>query len=214
MEVNAYSSSNAVNNTAATAQRTPGKLDQDAFLKILTAQLSNQNPMEPTSDTEFIAQLAQFSMLEQLQNMSSSFATSQAYDLLGKYVYIDQMDDTTGEVTTISGTVDGIIKQDGIDYLVVDNERYLPTDVTAVLDKAPEPSIDPSMLENSSLLGKLITASWKSESGEVETVQGIVDKLTLRDDVIYAQVNDQEVNIAHITEIAQPESGAAEGTLL
>ena len=42
---------------------------RDAFLQLLTTQLSHQDPMKPQADTEFIAQLAQFSSLEQLQQM-------------------------------------------------------------------------------------------------------------------------------------------------
>ena len=44
-------------------------LGRDAFLQLLTTQLQNQNPLEPQPDGEFLAQLAQFSSLEQLQGI-------------------------------------------------------------------------------------------------------------------------------------------------
>lgn len=50
-----------------------GALDRDAFLKLLTTQLSNQDPLNPTEDREFIAQMAQFSSLEQMQNLNDTF---------------------------------------------------------------------------------------------------------------------------------------------
>ena len=72
----------AVNSTSAasgirvkdTALKTGAnnELGKDAFLQILVAQLANQDPLSPTSDTEFIAQMAQFSSLEQMQNMNAS----------------------------------------------------------------------------------------------------------------------------------------------
>ena len=52
-----------------TTDRTKDALGGDAFLQLLTTQLAHQDPMKPQADTEFIAQLAQFSSLEQLQQM-------------------------------------------------------------------------------------------------------------------------------------------------
>ncbi len=47
-------------------------LDKDAFLRLLTTQLANQDPLNPIEDREFIAQLAQFSSLEQMQNLNKN----------------------------------------------------------------------------------------------------------------------------------------------
>lgn len=47
-------------------------LDKEAFLKLLVTQLANQNPLNPVEDKEFIAQLAQFSSLEQMQNLNKN----------------------------------------------------------------------------------------------------------------------------------------------
>jgi flagellar basal-body rod modification protein FlgD len=55
--------------TAAPRNRATDALGRDAFLQLLTTQLAHQDPLEPQGDTEFIAQLAQFSALEQLTQM-------------------------------------------------------------------------------------------------------------------------------------------------
>jgi flagellar basal-body rod modification protein FlgD len=60
------------NNTQTTASSAPLKqkdLGKDAFLQLLVTQLQNQDPTKPQADAEFIAQLAQFSSLEQLTSM-------------------------------------------------------------------------------------------------------------------------------------------------
>lgn len=49
-------------------------MGKDAFLKLLVTQLENQDPLNPTDNTEFVAQLAQFSSLEGIQNLNTSFA--------------------------------------------------------------------------------------------------------------------------------------------
>ncbi len=72
------------------------ELDRDAFLNLLVTQLQNQDPLNPTDSTEFTAQLAQFSSLEQLsnvndnlkqlQNFQASINNSQAVSLIGKEI--------------------------------------------------------------------------------------------------------------------------------
>jgi flagellar basal-body rod modification protein FlgD len=88
-------------------------LDRDDFLKILITQLQHQDPSAPLQDKEFIAQMAQFSSLEQMTNMSQGFtklsgllASSEASSFLGKTVSIAQGD------TTITGKVTEVIRGD------------------------------------------------------------------------------------------------------
>jgi len=87
-------------------RKASNELGKDDFLKILIAQLSNQDPTSPLENTEFIAQMAQFSSLEQMTNMSQSFEkmanfinSSEAQSMLGKTVELDLGDTSvTGQV--------------------------------------------------------------------------------------------------------------------
>ena len=85
-------------------------LGKDDFLKLLVGQLKNQNPMEPSSDTDFIAQMAQFSQLEQTTNMAKVNAElvaqqsgARAVSLLGRTVTYPAADgvSTTGVVEKV-----------------------------------------------------------------------------------------------------------------
>ena len=85
-------------------------LGKDDFLKLLITQLSNQDPTSPMENTEFIAQMAQFSSLEQMTNMNQEFAkmnsmlvSSQAVGTIGKTVDITLGDTkTTGVVEAVT----------------------------------------------------------------------------------------------------------------
>ncbi|MCC7124560.1 MAG: hypothetical protein IT178_06915 [Acidobacteria bacterium] len=68
MTVNGVSSSSDAASTSSPA--TDNTLGQDAFMKLLITQLQNQDPTQPQADGEFLAQLATFSQLEQLQSMN------------------------------------------------------------------------------------------------------------------------------------------------
>jgi flagellar basal-body rod modification protein FlgD len=73
VSVNSIGQTNTTTPTAATAAPAAAKnMGQDAFLKLLTTQLAHQDPTKPQADGEFIAQLAQFSSLEQLTQMQAT----------------------------------------------------------------------------------------------------------------------------------------------
>lgn len=115
---------NAVNlqnskNIAANGRVASSELGKDDFLKLLIAQLANQDPTSPMENTEFIAQMAQFSSLEQMTNMSTSFskmagiiASSEASSMVGKTVEVD----VNGEA--ITGIVDAATRGEHAQVLV------------------------------------------------------------------------------------------------
>jgi flagellar basal-body rod modification protein FlgD len=115
--------------TAATEQ-----LDRDAFLKLLITQMQNQDPLQPMDNTEFIAQLAQFSALEQTQQTNDNLETlmqmvgiSQAMGLLGKTVQA-----LSSGGTVISGVVEGVQFDGTQAWLTVGDTQINPGDVFAV----------------------------------------------------------------------------------
>ena len=70
-----------------TARRGSTDLGKDAFLQLLVTQMQNQDPMNPSTDTEYVAQLAQFSQLEQLQNLEPNRRNHRHFHWLAGIVY-------------------------------------------------------------------------------------------------------------------------------
>ena len=114
----------AGNTVASTKDTSSGSsLDKDAFLQLLVTQMQYQDPLEPTSNTEYMSQLAQFSSVEELQNLSATLSSNQALNLTGQYVILN-VPDSTGEIKQVSGLVDYVTMTDGKAYFHVDNEYY------------------------------------------------------------------------------------------
>jgi flagellar basal-body rod modification protein FlgD len=81
MTTMAISAISTLTDSGAASIATKSKsLDKDAFLRLLTTQLQNQDPLNPTDSTEFTAQLAQFSSLEQLSNVNETLNTLKLYE--------------------------------------------------------------------------------------------------------------------------------------
>ncbi|MBU5673076.1 flagellar hook assembly protein FlgD [Paenibacillus brevis] len=140
-----YSSSNA-------STQTNNELGKDAFLKLMITQMQNQDPLSPMDNKDMIAQMAQFTSVEQLVNISSQLsAMSQSLGnnsgLIGKVVSwlgetktgnYDISTGTSEVITTYeSGLVDSIIVRNGVHYVKVGSKEIQISDIQQVED-APE----------------------------------------------------------------------------
>lgn len=116
-------------------------LNQQDFLNLLVAQLSAQDPMNPVSNTDFLAQMAQFSTLQQTQTMQQNLAALQsgqavlqANDLLGRTV---QVQPAQGQ--PVSGAVSAVNFQAGTPSITVNGQSYALSQVLSVSLAQPQP---------------------------------------------------------------------------
>ena len=108
-------------------------MDKDTFLQLLVAQMKYQDPLEPTSNTEYVAQYAQFSQVEQMQNMASSTDLARASALVGEEVYI-KTTTSTGETKYVQGKVDYVVFENNKAYLSINEKLYSLSDLDTVVD--------------------------------------------------------------------------------
>jgi len=106
MKVESTSSVGYQSNQITKHKETLGKND---FLKILVTQLRTQNPLEPLDDKEFVTQLAQFSSLEQMQNLNALLGEIKGVNLIGKKVVVKtdsgSLEDTVESIKFLNGEV-------------------------------------------------------------------------------------------------------------
>jgi flagellar basal-body rod modification protein FlgD len=109
--------SDLYNPTGAAARPVKKTLDAGDFMKLLAVQFQRQDPMKPMEDTAFIAQMAEFTALEQTKGMSADLARLRAEQqlimgngYLGRTVTVEDADGGTlaGEVSAVENTPDGV----------------------------------------------------------------------------------------------------------
>ena len=108
-------------------------LGKDAFFKLLVTQLRYQDPLSPMDDREFVAQMAQFSTLEQMQNMNGQMLHLGALAMLGQEVLI--LPENGG--LPAAGIVDRVVTLNGSVQVAVNGQLYPVEWVKAVQPAAP-----------------------------------------------------------------------------
>jgi flagellar basal-body rod modification protein FlgD len=128
------SNSNTAKDKPVTHSEASG-MDKESFLQLLVAQMKYQDPLEPQSNTEYVSQYAQFSQVEQIQNMASNMSLQRASSLVGQEVYMNTKD-ANGNSTMVKGKVDYVVYQGGDAFLAINENLYPLEDLNTVADGA------------------------------------------------------------------------------
>lgn len=153
-------------------------LGKDAFMQLLVTQLRYQDPLNPMDNQAFMAQMAQFSALEQMMNMSASMDKSNAHALIGKVVEATYKDPASNQLEAVIGKVDGVVMKNNQNYLMVDGKEIELKDVQSVIDPSLIGSTD--ITSGFELLGKTVQATMKDkESGKEFVYEGEVQQILM-----------------------------------
>lgn len=132
MQTGPVQQSSAVLGTVNTERSLSRTLGKDDFIKLLVAQMQNQDPLNPMNDREMMAQMAQFSLLEQMKALNETFLTTQAFQLLGKTVYGEVRLSDSNDLIPVSGKVERIALRSGLPVLTVGGREILLKDIKEV----------------------------------------------------------------------------------
>ncbi len=109
-------------------------VEKEQFLQLLVAQMKYQDPLEPMDNTEYVSQLATFSQLEQMQNISLTTEMQRATSMVGNLVTIDATNSATGVTTQITGKVDFVTMSGSKVKVSVNDNLYDLDSVSKVWD--------------------------------------------------------------------------------
>ena len=121
------SKKNGINPTGST-------LGYDQFLQLLCAEMQYQDPLEPTSNTDYVAQMATFSQLEATLSLTETQENANASNLVGKQVILKVESETTGQTTYVDGRVDYVMYENGEVFLSVNDKLYPASSLDTVAD--------------------------------------------------------------------------------
>lgn len=114
---------NTVNASKRSVEKKQEEVSMDNFLQLMIAQLRNQDFNNPVDDTQFIAQLAQFSSLRSMQELTQFTKTSFASSLIGKAVSANRIE-ADGRVSVVQGTVTRVNMQNNEFHVFIDEVKH------------------------------------------------------------------------------------------
>lgn len=187
-------------------------VNSETFMQLLVAEMTNQDPLEPTSNTEFISQLATFSQMQYARDSSTYAMANYAASLVGKTATASKMDGKN--LISKTGVVESVTKNTSNNsYTVkIDGESFDLSKITAVKDteKSSSDSTD-GLLNSSNALGDSIARAsamvgmyasvTKTEDGVSTSDEGFIASIRIKDGVISAVINDKVYALADITEV-------------
>lgn len=160
-------------------------LDFDGYLKLMVAQMSNQDFNDPMSDSEFIQQMASYSMMEAISQMNEQSQISYAASLVGKAVTVS--DGSNVE----TGLVESVIISDGKYQLLINGSKYDSDKVTDIVDT-----------NTYNTLMKVIGMNGTVKDSDLGEYTGKITNIIVKGGEGYAVINNRLYAFSEISNIA------------
>lgn len=162
-------------NSSSASSRKTGELGKDDFLNLLVTQLRYQDPLNPTDDKEFIGQMAQFSALEQMQGLNTSFSASKAFAMIGKHV-VGSITDSENNSKGIEGEASNVKITSGKVYVEVNGEDVPVDNITDVSESSW--SSGANLATYAKLIGYNVNGiAYDSSTGDMMKINGNVKSI-------------------------------------
>ena len=204
------------NTTSKSKEKENGAVNEDMFLQLLVAEMKYQDPLEPTSNTEWVSQYATFTQIEQTTGMQQSMKQMEAQELVGKEVIMKSTNSVTGETNYFSGIVDYMYVEGNDVFLSINDQLYNIDDLDSVVNgdymKAVEVAKDFEAMMNKLPNVNQLTAA---DSALISTVRAAYDAMTTYqkefvDKELVTQLEKLEAKIKELTKAAEENNNTDE----
>lgn len=193
--------------TKSDAAKKDDALGKDAFMQMLVTQMKYQDPLNPMDNQEMLAQLAQFTALEQMMNVAKSSDRQLANEMIGKYVEYQYKDEATGESSVKYGKVDYVKLTGDTPVLGIGEQEVTLDKVSQVLGS----DMVPASTSAFDVIGKTVQATTKVKDengkeqdviieGEVKGIQMVSGKPYVLIGTGKSQMSIPYSNVANIVE--------------
>jgi flagellar basal-body rod modification protein FlgD len=194
---------------ASASRKDDQNLSMDDFFQLMVAQLQNQDMFSPADDTQFINQMAQFSMVNAMMDMQELSSVTYSMSLIGKQATVAFLTDA-GEMKSVTGIVEGVNLFNGEAEVLINGESYGMANVMSVASAGN--ANESALVSNAGLIGLFATAM-RGTDGGIETVRGRIEQLKLVDDEVRAYIDGRAYLLRELSELsaAQDQDAADEG---
>ena len=183
-------------------------VSSDTFLSLLVAEMTNQDPMEPTSNTEFVTQMAQFTSLQYSKDSATYSMSNYASSLVGKTVTASKMDGS--KQVTKTGVVESVMKSGKTYTLKIDGVSFDISNVTSIGTSGSSSgntssgsSLGELIARASMMIGMSATVNPGVEGGSLLD-SGIISSIQVKDGQVRVIINDKGYLLDDIVEVAYP----------
>lgn len=183
-------------------------VSSDTFLSLLVAEMTNQDPMEPTSNTEFVTQMAQFTSLQYSKDSATYSMSNYASSLVGKTVTASKMDGS--KQVTKTGVVESVMKSGKTYTLKIDGVSFDISNVTSIGtsdsgsgNTSSGSSLGELIAKASMMIGMSATVNPSVDGGSLLD-SGIITSIQVKDGQVRVIINDKGYLLDDIVEVAYP----------
>ena len=190
-------------------EKSNSTLSIETFFTLLMAEMSNQDPLEPQSNTEFISQLANFTALQNSSNTLYYNTVSYAASLAGKTVTVATAKADGKGLNVETGVVTGVDISDGNNIeITVNGRRYLLSNIMNVGGTAASTSTGSDGAYAVSLIGKKVMLYAETDDGVVID-EGIVENIEVENGVYRVVVNGLSYTLDTVVKVSNPSGSTA-----